>query len=84
MLKQNGELYLIDPNYKRIFGSYLTDAGKLFFSLLAYEKNYSLAQEIVQVFGPDVLRFAVAEGLRVCKYKEKYISIVNNMADLIE
>ena len=33
--------------------------------------------------GPDVWRYAVAEGLRVCKYAPKYISIVNNIADFI-
>jgi tRNA A-37 threonylcarbamoyl transferase component Bud32 len=83
ILKTNGELYLIDPNYKNIFGSYLTDAGKLFFSLIAYEHNYNDAQKIVDEFGLDVIKFAVAEGLRVTKYKEEYISLVNNIGDLI-
>lgn len=76
--------YLIDPNCKHIFGSYLTDAGKAAFSLIAYEAQFQEAQKIVDEFGPDVWHFAVAEGLRVCKYQPKYISIVNNIADLIE
>jgi len=62
---------------------YLTDAGKSYFSLIAYEHKYSEANKIKEAFGSDVLKFAVAEGLRVCKYKPKYISIVNNIADLI-
>jgi len=79
---KNRETYLIDPNYKNIFGSYLTDAGKLYFSLIAYEHDYTTAERIANVFGEDVKKFAVAEGLRVCKYQPKYISIVNNIADL--
>lgn len=74
---------LIDPNYKHIFGSYLTDAGKAAFSLIAYEAKFQEAQKIADHFGPEVLAFAVYEGLRVCKYQPKYISIVNNIADLI-
>ena len=77
------KIYCIDSNYKNIFGSYLSDAGKSYFSLVAYEHNYSEANKIKEAFGSDVLKFAVAEGLRVCKYKPKYISIVNNIADLI-
>jgi hypothetical protein len=77
------KLYCIDSNNRNIFGSYLTDAGKAYFSLIAFEKNYTEAEKISQAFGPDVIKFAVAEGLRVCKYQEKYISIVNNIADLI-
>jgi hypothetical protein len=76
--------YLIDPNCKHIFGSYLTDAGKAVFSLIGYEAQYQEAKKIVDHFGPEVWYFAVAEGLRVCKYQPKYISIVNNIADLIE
>lgn len=76
------ERYCIDPNKKNIFGSYLTDAGKAYFSLIAYEANFPEAQKLVEYFGEDVLKFAVAEGLRVCKYKPKYISIVNNIADI--
>lgn len=79
---KSDDIYLIDPNYKNIFGSYLTDAGKLFFSMVAYENDYNSAKKIVDEFGKDVMAFAVAEGLRVCKYKPKYISIVNNIADL--
>ena len=83
ILRCNGDIYLIDPNYKNIFGSYLTDAGKAFFSLIAYNKNYKEAKRIVDEFGEDVIRFAVSEGLRVVKYKENYISIVNNIADMV-
>ncbi len=75
--------YLIDPNCKHIFGSYLTDAGKAAFSLIAYEAQFPEAQKIADHFGPEVWPFAVYEGLRVCKYQPKYISIVNNIADLI-
>lgn len=74
---------LIDPNCKHVFGSYLTDAGKAAFSLIAYEARFDEAQKIVDVFGPQVWHFAVAEGLRVCKYRPEYISIVNNISDLI-
>ena len=77
------KLFLIDPNYKYIFGNYLTDAGKAFFGLVAYNFDYSSAKKIVDEFGKDVLRFAVSEGSRVCKYKPEYISIVNNISDLI-
>lgn len=73
--------YLIDPNCKHIFGSYLTDAGKAAFSLIAYEAKFPEAQKIADEFGPEVWYFAVAEGLRVCKYRPKYVSIVNNIAD---
>lgn len=83
IIKQGNKLFLIDPNYKRIFGNYITDAGKLFFSLIAYNKDFPAAEKIWQAFGDDVVRYAVAEGLRVCKYKEQYISIVNNIADLL-
>jgi hypothetical protein len=75
--------YLIDPNVKHIFGSYLTDAGKAAFSLIAYEAQYPEAEKIAAEFGPAVWHFAVSEGLRVCKYQPKYISIVNNIADWI-
>lgn len=83
VLCSDGKTYLIDPNCKHIFGSYLTDAGKAVFSLIAYEAQFPEAQKIVDEFGPEVWYFAVAEGLRVCKYQSKYISIVNNIADLI-
>lgn len=83
VLKQDDKLFLIDPNYKRIFGNYVTDAGKLFFGLIAYNKDFSAAEKIWKAFGDDVVKYAVAEGLRVCKYRDQYISIVNNIADLI-
>lgn len=84
ILKKRDELFLIDPNYKNIFGSYLTDAGKAFFGLVAYDKTYGDAEKILDFFGKDVIKFAVAEGLRVCKYNENYISIVNNIADMAD
>lgn len=80
--RENDPVWLIDPNVKHIFGSYLTDAGKAAFSLIAYEAQFPEAQKIVDHFGKDVWFFAVSEGLRVCKYQPKYISIVNNIADL--
>lgn len=80
---KNDHLFLIDPNYKYIFGSYLTDAGKAYFGFIAYENNYSEAEIISKKYGKDVIKFAVAEGLRVCKYKPEYISIVNNIGDLL-
>lgn len=80
---KSDKIYLIDPNYKNIFGSYLTDAGKLFFSLVAFNYDYPTANLLVNKYGVDVLKFAVCEGLRVCKYSNKYISIVNNIADII-
>lgn len=77
-----GNLYLIDPNPREIFGSYLTDAGKAAFSFIAFEGKYPDAEKIIKLFGPAVLRFAVCEGLRVCKYRPEYITFVNNIADL--
>jgi hypothetical protein len=81
---KSDDLYLIDPNYKNIFGSYLTDAGKLYFSLIAYNNDYKTAKLIADKYGEDVIKFAVCEGLRVCKYQPKYISIVNNISDLVD
>lgn len=81
---KSDKVYLIDPNYKNIFGSYMTDAGKLFFSLIAYNNDYNKAKLIADKYGDQVLDFAVCEGLRVCKYEPKYISIVNNISDLID
>lgn len=83
VLCRSGVPYLIDPNVKHIFGSYLTDAGKAAFSLIAYEAQFPEAQKIADAIGPEVWHFAVAEGLRVCKFQPKYISIVNNIADVI-
>jgi hypothetical protein len=79
---KNSRLWLIDPNYKNVFGSWLTDAGKAYFSFIAYEQNYPEARKIADHFGPDVVKFAVAEGLRVCKYKPEYLSIVNNIYEI--
>lgn len=81
VLKTKHNIWLIDPNSKYIFGSYLTDAGKAVFSLIAYENDFSGAQEIVDHFGQKVWPFAIAEGLRVCKYRPEYVDIVNNIAD---
>lgn len=83
IIKQNRDTYLIDPNYKYIFGSYLTDAGKAVFSYVAYEKSWESAKRIIDQFGKECLMFAVCEGIRVCKYKPGYISIVNNLSDLL-
>lgn len=82
LVTPDGTPYLIDPNCKHIFGSYLTDAGKAVFSLIAYEAQFGEAKKIVDEFGLEVWYFAVAEGLRVCKYRPEYISFVNNIADL--
>ena len=79
---KSSRTWLIDPNYKNIFGSWLTDAGKAAFSFVAYEQNYPEAKKIADHFGKDVWNFAVAEGLRVCKYKPEYLSIVNNITEL--
>lgn len=81
---KNSRLWLIDPNHKDVFGSWLTDAGKAYFSFVAYEQDYPSANKIADHFGPDVVNFAVAEGLRVCKYKPEYMSIVNNIAELCQ
>lgn len=79
---KNSRVWLIDPNYKDVFGSWLTDAGKAVFSFIAYEQNYPEAKKIVDHFGNEVWAFAVAEGLRVTKYKPEYISIVNNIYEI--
>lgn len=83
LINNNNKIYLIDPNYKYIFGNYLIDAAKLYFSIVAYEKNIQEANILVKEFGNDIIRYAVAEGLRVCKYIPNYISIVNNIAEFI-
>lgn len=79
---KNSRVWLIDPNYKDVFGSWLTDAGKAVFSFIAYEQNYPEAKKIVDHFGREVWGFAVAEGLRVTKYKPEYLSIVNNIYEI--
>ena len=83
VLVTDDKTYCIDSNYKNIFGSYLTDAGKAYFSFIAYEKDYEQAKMISDRYGKEVIEFAVAEGLRVCKYQNKYISIVNNISEII-
>ena len=62
----------------------MTDAGKAFFSFISYEHCYEDAFKIQEEFGDEVLFWAVSEGLRVTKYRQEYISIVNNIADLIK
>lgn len=80
---RDSDIFLIDPNYKYIFGNYITDAAKLYFSLIAYDKNIIEANRLVEVFGEDIIYYGVVEGLRVCKYIPNYISIVNNIAEMI-
>lgn len=84
LINSNSDIYLIDPNYKYIFGNYLTDAAKLYFSIVAYEKNITEANKLIDIFGPNIAYYAVIEGLRVCKYNSNYISIVNNLAQSIQ
>lgn len=79
VLMVNSRPYLIDPNHKHVFGSWLTDAGKAVFSLIAYENNYQEAKKIVDHFGKQVNSFAVTEGLRVCKYRPEYLAIVKQL-----
>lgn len=79
VLASKGKIYLIDPNAKHIFGSFLTDAGKAWFSFYAYEQDIQQAMRISNTFGHDVIKFAVAEGLRVAKYKPEYMDTVNKI-----
>lgn len=81
LINFNNKIFLIDPNYKYIFGNYITDAAKLYFSLVAYEQNIYEATKLVNIFGKIIILYAVAEGLRVCRYMPEYISIVNNIAE---
>jgi hypothetical protein len=83
VLKTAEDVYLIDPNYKGVFGNWKTDAGKAIFSFVAYERDWKSAEQIANVLGKDIWLFAVAEGLRVVKNKPEYISIINNIADAI-
>lgn len=83
MILTDSDIFLIDPNYKYIFGNYITDASKLYFSIIAYDKNIVEANKLVEVFGKDIMYYGVIEGLRVCKYFPNYISIVNNIAESI-
>jgi tRNA A-37 threonylcarbamoyl transferase component Bud32 len=82
IIVRDNDIFLIDPNYKYIFGNYITDAAKLYFSLIAYEKNVVEANRLVEVFGENIMYYGVVEGLRVCKYVPNYISIVNNIAEM--
>jgi len=83
IIVSNNDIFLIDPNYRYIFGNYITDAAKLYFSLIAYDKNIVEANRLVEAFGDDIIYYGVVEGLRVCKYIPNYISIVNNIAEMI-
>ena len=83
LVERDEKIFLIDPSYKGVFGSYLTDAAKAYFSFIAYERDYNEAKKISDKYGSDVIRFAVAEGMRVCRDRKEYISIVNNIADLL-
>lgn len=77
-------VYLIDPNYKGIFGNYMTDAGKAAWSFAVYENDKESAQKIVDVYGPDVWLFAAAEGSRVCKYRPEYVKHVKKILAICE
>lgn len=61
---------LIDPNPK-VFGSYETDLGKAIIS------SFALGEDV-----PKGNLYAVAEGMRVAKYRHEYIDVVNRYADL--
>lgn len=80
LLPCDGRLYCIDPAMRGVFGNYMTDAGKLAFSYIAYYRDFGAAVRIAAEFGQDVLRFAVAEGCRVARHKKEYTDIVNNIA----
>lgn len=83
VLSTEGGMFLIDPNYKGVFGSWKTDAGKAVFSFVAYESDWKSAASICKELGDDIWQFAVSEGLRVVKNKPELISIINNIADAI-
>jgi rRNA maturation endonuclease Nob1 len=83
VLSTESGMFLIDPNYKGVFGSWKTDAGKAVFSFVAYEKDWDSASKICKALGDDIWGFAVAEGLRVVKNKPELISIINNIANEI-
>lgn len=84
VLVSEGCIYLIDPNYKGIFGNYMTDAGKAAWSFAVYENDIESAQKIVDAYGPEVWLFAAAEGSRVCKYKPEYFRQVKLILDICE
>lgn len=75
-------VYLIDPNHKQVFGSYLTDAGKAAWSYAVYEDDMRSAHTIAEEFGSIVWLLAASEGLRVCKYKAMYLDRVEALASL--
>lgn len=77
-----GQTYLIDPNYKGIFGNYQTDAAKAIWSFLVYERDLQAAKRISH--DRNVWLLAAAEGSRVAKYNDNYRSFVNNILDIYE
>lgn len=77
-----GKTFLIDPNYKGVFGNYQTDAAKAIWSFLVYERDLEAAKRISH--DKNVWLLAAAEGSRVAKYNPKYISFVNNILDIYE
>jgi hypothetical protein len=83
LIKTKDKIFMIDSNYKYIFGNYLTDAAKLYFATVAYDKNIEEANKIAEAFGNEVIYYSIIEGLRVCKYNPNYISIVNNIAETV-
>lgn len=75
------KVYLIDPNYKDIFGSYITDAGKAAFSFFAYENDIEAARLIWNTF-PESKEYTITEGLRVCKYNKDYLKDVAELKNI--
>jgi tRNA A-37 threonylcarbamoyl transferase component Bud32 len=70
------EVYLIDPNFKGVFGSYTIDAGKAAFSFYAYENDLSSARQIWNKL-PESIPFTITEGMRVCKHRDYYSQLQN-------
>jgi len=65
---------LIDPNPK-VFGSYITDLGKAMISSYATKLDIDINHHV-----KFALPFAIAEGLRVAKYRTEFIDVVNRFA----
>jgi len=77
VLCKDDDFYLIDSNYKYIFGNWMTDLGKMAFSLMAYENKG--VDDLINAYGNEVLSFAYAEGLRVAKYKDDYCDLLKDI-----
>jgi tRNA A-37 threonylcarbamoyl transferase component Bud32 len=75
------KMYLIDPNYKDVFGSYIIDAAKAAFSFYAYENDIKSAQKIWTEF-PESQVFTITEGMRVCKYRDYFNAVQTLRAKL--